>query len=264
VPGTAIWRFSSVPGTAIWRFSLPRKRFHREVHFRNHQIVSSKRKKLARPFVTVKFAQTLDGRIATSTGDSHWISSPASRRFAHKLRSEHEAILVGIGTVLADNPQLTVRLIEGRDPRRVIVDTRLRIPLDSEVLNDASAKATIVAAAPDASRTLAARIRNLGAKIIRVPANQTGSGIDLTRLLEELAALGIKSVLVEGGNRIITSLLAARTVDRVVAFVAPKIIGAGTDTVGDLGIRRISEAITFSSITTRKLGGDVMFDALLK
>ena len=232
--------------------------------FATIKIVTSKRKKVARPFVTVKFAQTLDGRIATSTGDSRWISSPASRRFVHKLRSEHEAILVGIGTVLADNPQLTVRLIEGRDPRRVIVDSRLRIPLDSVVLSDASATPTIVAAAAAASRTRAARIRNLGAEIIQIPDNQNGSGIDLTRLLEELGARGIKSVLVEGGNRIITSLLAARTVDRVVAIVAPKIIGAGTDTVGDLGIRRLSEAITFSSFTTRKLGDDVILDGLLK
>lgn len=226
--------------------------------------MGSKRRKLERPFVTVKFAQTIDGRIATSTGDSRWISSPASRRFAHKLRSEHDAILVGIGTVLADNPELTVRLVKGRDPRRVIVDSRLRIPLESHVLNDGSPLRTMVAASVSANQTRAARILKLGAEIIRIPDNPNESGIDLTQLLEELGRGGIKSVLVEGGNRIITSLLAARTVDRVVAIVAPKILGQGTEAVGDLGIRRLNDAITFSSFKSRRLGDDLIFDGLLK
>ena len=226
--------------------------------------MSSKRKKPERPFVTIKFAQTLDGRIATSTGDSRWISSPASRRLAHKLRREHDAILVGIGTVIADNPQLTVRLIKGRDPRRVIVDSRLRIPLESHVLTDSSAARTIVAASFKAKQARADRVLELGAEIVRVPDNPNGSGIDLTELLGALRRMGINSVLVEGGNHIITSLLEARTVDRVVAIVAPKIIGQGTEAVGDLGIRRLSDAITFSSFKYRKLGDDLIFDGLLK
>lgn len=217
------------------------------------------------PFVTVKFAQSLDGRIATSTGDSRWISGPPSLRLAHKLRSEHDAIMVGIGTVLADDPQLTVRLVKGRDPLRVVIDSKLRVPLAARVLADGAAARTLVAAAAtDVDQNRASEIQKLGAEILRLPAAPQGSGIDIVRLLEELSRRGVGSVLVEGGKGIITSLLAARVVDRLVVVVAPKIIGQGTEAIGDLGIARLSEAITFSSVKTRRLGEDIIFDGLLK
>lgn len=217
-----------------------------------------------RPFVTVKFAQSLDGRIATSTGDSRWISAPPSLRLAHKLRREHDAILVGIGTVLADDPQLTVRLIKGRDPLRVIIDSDLRIPLRSRVLAGGAAARTLVAAAVTADPKRARKIQKLGAEIVRVPAARNGSGIDISQLLEELGRRGVASVLVEGGKGVITSLLEARAVDRLVVVIAPKIIGQGTEAIGDLGITRLSEAITFSSVKIRRLGSDVIFDGRLK
>ncbi len=216
------------------------------------------------PFVTVKFAQSLDGRIATSTGDSRWISGPPALRLAHKLRREHDAIVVGIGTVLADNPQLTVRLIKGRDPLRVVVDSGLRTPLAARVLADGAASGTLIAAAVTADKHRVSAIQNLGAKVLRLPAAPSGTGLDIGRMLQELGNRGITSVLVEGGKGIITSLLAARAVDRLIVVIAPKIIGQGTEAIGNLGITKLSEAIEFSSVRIRRLGADVIFDGLLK
>ncbi len=216
------------------------------------------------PFVTVKFAQSLDGRIATTTGDSRWISGPAARRFVHQLRSEHDAIMVGIGTVLADDPQLTVRLVKGRDPLRIVIDRRLRISLGARVLTGGAASGTLIVASQDADPARAREIEKLGARVLRLSDSKDDSRIDLVGLLEELRHRGIGSVLVEGGRGVITSLLAARAVDRVVAIVAPKIIGQGIEAVGDLGIARLEDAVTFSSVKTRRLGPDIIFDARVK
>lgn len=217
-----------------------------------------------RPFVTVKFAQSLDGRIATSTGDSRWISSPSSLRLSHKLRREHDAILVGIGTVLSDDPQLTVRLLKGRDPLRIVVDSKLRIPLNSRLLANGAANGTLVATSisSDSQRTRA--IQDAGAEVLRLPKARNGPGIDISRLLQELQRRGIQSVLVEGGKAIITSLFNARAVDRLVVIIAPKIIGQGTEAIGQLGIKKLERAVTFASAKTRKLGDDIIFDGRLK
>ncbi|HXU39525.1 MAG TPA: bifunctional diaminohydroxyphosphoribosylaminopyrimidine deaminase/5-amino-6-(5-phosphoribosylamino)uracil reductase RibD [Blastocatellia bacterium] len=211
-------------------------------------------------FVTVKFAQSLDGRIATAAGESKWISGTAARRFVHKLRSEHDAILVGIGTVLTDDPELTVRLARGRNPLRVIIDTHLRIPLTARVLAEGAAGGTLIVAGKSADKARAADIKSMGAEVLRLPQSKDKSGIDLNRLLEELGRRGIASVFVEGGKGIITSLLRARAVDRLIAVIAPKIIGQGIEAVGDLGISKLGDAIVFSSIETRRLGPDLIFD----
>jgi riboflavin-specific deaminase-like protein len=226
--------------------------------------VIAKDEQTRRPFVTVKFAQSLDGRIATSTGDSQWISGDSALRLAHKLRRDHDAILVGIGTVLADDPQLTVRLLKGRDPLRVIIDSRLRTPLTARVLADGAAAGTLIATAATIDQNRARAIQNLGVEILRCPVAHSGSGIDIVRLLDELGHRGIDSVLVEGGKGIITSLLAAQVVDRLIVVIAPKIIGQGTEAIGDLGIDKLSEAITFSAVKIRRLGDDVLFDGRLK
>jgi riboflavin-specific deaminase-like protein len=216
------------------------------------------------PFVTVKYAQSLDGRIATSTGDSRWISGPAALRLTHKLRREHDAIIVGIGTVLADNPQLTVRLVKGRNPLRVVVDSKLRTPPEARVLAGGAAAGTLIAAAANVDPHRVSEIQKLGADILRLPSASNGSGLEIGCLLGELRRRGIASVLVEGGRGIITSLLAARAVDRLIVVIAPKIIGQGTEAIGDLGITRLSEAITFTSVKIRKLGDDIIFDGRLK
>lgn len=216
------------------------------------------------PFVTVKFAQSLDGRIATATGESKWISGSGARRFVHKLRREHDAILVGIGTVLMDDPQLTVRLVDGRNPLRIILDSKLRIPITARVLCGGEASGTLIVTSKSADRARAEKIKSLGAEVLRLPRSKDKSGIDLARLLEELGRREIASVLVEGGKGIITSLLKARVVDRVVAVIAPKLVGQGIEAVGDLGITRLKDAIVFSSFSTRRLGADIVFDGRIK
>jgi len=216
------------------------------------------------PFITVKWAQSLDGRIATADGDSRWISSEEARRFAHQLRSEHDAVMVGIGTVLADDPELTVRLVKVRNPVRIIVDSKLRIPTSARVLTNDAVSRTLIATTESASLDRAREIENLGAEVIRLQQAQKHDGLDLMRLFQELGERGINSVLVEGGNRIITSLLNLRMLDRLVVIIAPKIIGKGIEAVGDLSISRVADAITFLSVEITKLGPDVVFDARLK
>jgi riboflavin-specific deaminase-like protein len=212
------------------------------------------------PFVTVKYAQTLDGRMATATGDSQWISGPDSLKLAHQLRAEHDGILVGIGTVLSDNPQLNVRLTSGLDPLRIIVDSRLRTPLTARVLAGDAARHTLIATTEMADLNTRQEIERLGAQIVTLPTFAASSQVDLASLLGELLERGIRSVLVEGGSRIITSLLAQKLVDRLVVAIAPKLIGSGTEAIGDLGIRRLADALTFSTFATRRLGDDVIFD----
>ena len=215
------------------------------------------------PFITVKFASTLDGRLATRTGDSQWISGPASLRLAHQLRRENDCVLVGIGTVLADNPRLTVRLVNGRDPLRIIIDSLLRIPVTARVLQEGAAHHTVIATSDRADAARVRELEDLGAEILMLPEEANGAGLNLIELLTALGRRRVASVLVEGGAGIITSLLSARLVDRLVVVLAPKIIGRGLEAIGDLGITALEDAITFSSIKTRKLGDDIMFDGRL-
>jgi riboflavin-specific deaminase-like protein len=231
-----------------------------------HDEALEKLRTTGRPFVTVKFAQTLDGRIATRTGDSKWISGEPARRFAHQLRAEHDAIMVGIGTVLADDPRLTVRLVEGRDPVRVIVDSRLRTPLTAHLLSSGTGR-TLIVCGEDVESARVDELRQRGVEVLKLPASarteSTQGSIDLGKLLESLGRNGVASVLVEGGSRIITSLLAGRLADRLVVAVAPLIAGMGVDAIGDLGIVKLSDAIRLSSVEVRELGDDVVFDARL-
>jgi diaminohydroxyphosphoribosylaminopyrimidine deaminase/5-amino-6-(5-phosphoribosylamino)uracil reductase len=234
------------------------------------------------PFVTVKFAASLDGRIATSSGESQWISSPLSLRLAHQFRREHDAVLVGIGTVLADDPQLTVRLVSGRSPMRIVIDTSLRIPDTARLLLDADPHCTIIATTDRADLSRVSRLEKLGAEVLVLPAAPRPApaipldpqisavsgpreryGVSLKSLLAMLGERHIASLLVEGGSAVITSLLADRSVDRLVIAIAPKIIGKGTEAIGDLGIERLRDAITFSSTKTWRLGGDIIFDGRL-
>lgn len=214
----------------------------------------------ARPWITVKYAQTLDGRIATRTGQSQWISGPEARRYAHRLRAEHDAVLVGIGTVIADDPQLTVRFFEGTDPVRIVLDTGLRTPLSAAILRS-EPESTILAAAPGASHDRCLALRTVGATVLTVRASK--AGIDLDDLLRHLVDRRIGSILVEGGATVVTSFLKRRLVDRMAVFIAPKIVGRGTDAIGELGIVSMESALTFARHSSTNLGSDLLFDGTI-
>ncbi len=214
------------------------------------------------PYVTVKYAQTLDGRIATRSGNSQWISSEPSRKYVHYLRRIHDSIMVGRKTVASDDPRLTVRHVKGKNPLRVIVDSRLRIPLKSFVLKDAITNQTIIATTDDASSRKVAAMKNLGAEVLIVKKDST-DGVNLHELLKELGKRDIVSVLVEGGSKLITSLLKRNLVDKMIIPIAPKIVGRGLEAIGDLSIDKLEDALTFSSYKTVRKGGDIIFEGLV-
>jgi GTP cyclohydrolase II len=207
-----------------------------------------------RPFVVLKYAQTLDGRIATRTGDAKWISGEAERTVSHGLRAACDAVLVGVGTVIADDPQLTVRMVPGVSPVRVVLDSTLRVPRHAAVLDDDAITVVITtdSAAPAdrawlESRQVAVRVARPG------PA-----GVDVRSALALLRRIGIESLLVEGGAKVITSLLRAEVVDRIIVGVAPTIIGSGTEAVGDLDVTQIAHGIPLRNGRLHTLGEDVL------
>jgi riboflavin-specific deaminase-like protein len=219
----------------------------------------TKKISIPRPVVTLSYAQTLDGRLATSTGSSQWISAPDSLRFSHELRAEHDAIVVGVGTARKDDPRLTVRLVAGQNPLRVVVDSALRIPLTAAVLAEGAAPGTVLAVTARAPAAKSDRARALGATVLCLPTNSEGR-VDLVALLASLHNRGVESVLVEGGAGMITALLRARMVDRLVVCVAPKILGAGIEAVGDLGIRELARALILADTLVTPCGVDLILD----
>lgn len=216
--------------------------------------------KTGMPFVTLKFAQTLDGRIASATGDSRWISSTPSLKFAHKLRSLHDAVLVGVGTVQTDDPQLTVRLVKGRSPIRIVTDSRLRIALSSKVLKEQEVARTIIATTSQADSEKLSPLTQMGIEILSVEEDTEGK-VDLRDLLSKLGGMNISSVLVEGGAAIITSLIRQRLVDKYIVISAPKIMGKGIDAVGDLGILNVDSALKLSFVKAYRNGQDLIIEA---
>jgi len=208
-----------------------------------------------RPSVTISYAQTLDGRIATRDGHSQWISGSESLVCAHQLRAQHDAIMVGVGTVAKDNPRLTVRLAQGRDPQRVVVDSTLRTPLDAAVLANGAAPGTLVATTERAPREQIDVVRALGAEVLVLPANEQGQ-VNLVALLAALGARGVGSVMVEGGAQLITALLREHLVKRVAVCVAPNILGAGLEAVGDLGIRSLAHMLALHDVQIAQHGRD--------
>ena len=214
------------------------------------------------PFVIAKFAMSLDGKIATRTGDSKWISSPEARQFAHELRADVDAIMVGIGTALADDPQLTARSVRPKviQPTRIVVDSAARLPTNATMLSEDGE--TIVAIVAGTKRRIAA-LRQAGAEVLTVPGEN--EGVDLRKLLVTLGQRDITSVLVEGGSLLLGSLFDQHLVDKVVGIVAPVLIGGNQakGPIDGLGALTIAEAVRVSRVTHHVLGGDMIVTGYL-
>jgi diaminohydroxyphosphoribosylaminopyrimidine deaminase/5-amino-6-(5-phosphoribosylamino)uracil reductase len=215
-----------------------------------------------RPHVTLKAAMTLDGKIASADGTSRWITGDAARLEGHRLRFAADAVLVGIGTVLADDPQLTVRHPElpSKEPLRVVVDSRLRIPAAARVLRSGDPGRTLVACVAPAPAGPAAALRASGVRVLELPGE--GRRVDLRALLGALRALDVIAVLAEGGGELGGALAEAGLVDRVAFFVAPRLLG-GREAPGPLGGRGrpLKDALALAEVTTRRLGDDLLVEA---
>jgi diaminohydroxyphosphoribosylaminopyrimidine deaminase/5-amino-6-(5-phosphoribosylamino)uracil reductase len=212
------------------------------------------------PFVIAKAACSLDGKIATRTGDSQWLTGEAARAFGHRLRHATDAILVGVGTVLADDPQLTTRLPRGRtkDPIRVVLDSRLRLPLNARLLHLDSPAPTWIATTATAPRDKIQALEAEGATVLKWPA--AGERVALASLLEELGRRRVQSLLVEGGASVLGAFFDQGLVDKFYFFYAPKFLGGqeALSVIGGAGAARLAEARQARDLSLRRLGPDLL------
>lgn len=217
--------------------------------------------KTKKPFVALKIASSLDGKIATTTGESKWITNENARRYGHQLRQKYRAILVGINTVLADNPTLDIRLKNSKiaNPVRIVLDSNLRIPLTANILKTATAPTWI--ATTKAKREKIKKLQSMGVKVVQCPA--TRQGIDLNYLLDKIAEENIDSILVEGGGTVHFSFAEAKLVDKVYAFIAPKIIGGekAKPSVGGKGFEKIQDVLELKNMKYRKIKNNLLIEA---
>ena len=222
-----------------------------------------------RPFTIVKCAATLDGHIATKTGDSRWVSGEESRRFVHRLRHAVDAIMVGINTVEKDDPSLTARIavpsksFKPKDPTRIVLDTCLRIPENAKLLRLHSHSDTMLVTGPSVSEDKKGRLEKCGVRIIESPVRN--GLIDLDRLMDRLGSLEIISLLIEGGGRVIASALSAGIVDKIYFFYAPKILGGddGIPICKGPGAVAMNQCIPVKDIRVQRFGNDVMIEGYI-
>lgn len=216
------------------------------------------------PFVVLKVAMSLDGKIATRTGESKWISGEVSREQVHRERGYLTGIMVGINTVLKDNPHLTARLPGSKNPTRIVVDSQLRLPMDAKVLQQQSEAPTILLTTKRADQEKAARLAEKGVTVLTLP--ERDGRVDLQEAMKELGQRNIDSILLEGGATLNYSALEAGIVDKVQVYIAPKIIGGANSPtpVGGKGIERLSEAFPVERIASRMIGEDLLIEGYLK
>ena len=215
-----------------------------------------------RPFVLLKWAQSLDGRISTPAGQSRWISNEESRRFVHRLRRQSQAILIGIGTALADDPLLTPRpAIKGRVPLRIVVDSRLRLPANSKLARTAGDAPLLIATTERALQTnkdTAAALKDSGVELC--PVNPGPGPVDLAKLLDILGQREILSLMVEGGSEILTQFITQKLADEIYTFICPLVMGS-KEAPGPLDATSpddISQALKLQNITTRTFANDLL------
>ena len=223
-----------------------------------------------RPFVTVKCAATLDGRIATRTGDARWVTGPESRLHVHRLRHAVDGIMVGINTVRADDPSLTTRLSadvqpDPRDPVRIILDTHLSIPENAGILRLDSEAVTLIICADDVPAKTRSRIERPGVRVVPVETGEDGR-IHLAGLMDRLGAEEVTSLLIEGGSRVTASAFAAGIVDRAMFFYAPKILGGddGVPVCAGPGRDSMADCIRLADIETRRFDDDVLVEGTVQ
>ncbi|MGB8932299.1 MAG: bifunctional diaminohydroxyphosphoribosylaminopyrimidine deaminase/5-amino-6-(5-phosphoribosylamino)uracil reductase RibD, partial [Anaeromyxobacteraceae bacterium] len=207
-----------------------------------------------RPFVTLKAAVTLDGKLATATGDSRWVTGPEARARVHQLRDRVDAVLIGAGTARADDPRLTTRLPAGggRDPLRVVLDTDLSLPATLRLFRQRSSARTLVAHA-------STRSRELGRNVELLRCRRGRGGVDLADLLRRLGERGVTHLLVEGGAAVHGSFLRAGLVDRIALFVAPRLVGGdGVSWVGGVGVARMADALRLDDVEVEEVGDDLL------
>ncbi|MGH8070677.1 MAG: bifunctional diaminohydroxyphosphoribosylaminopyrimidine deaminase/5-amino-6-(5-phosphoribosylamino)uracil reductase RibD [Candidatus Entotheonellia bacterium] len=219
-----------------------------------------------RPFVLLKVAASLDGKIATVTGESRWITNERSRLLVHQLRDQVDAVMVGINTVLRDDPLLTTRLPGGggRDPMRIIVDSRLRLPCEARVLTASTSACTLIATTAEAPREKRLQLEAVGAKVLIVEGD--GPGVPLGSLMEQLGTMQVSSILLEGGGELHSSALRVGIVDKVLYFLAPKLIGgrSAPPAIGGAGFARLEEAVTLERMQVRQLDGDLLIEGYVR
>jgi len=210
------------------------------------------------PFVAVKYAMTLDGKIATANGDSKWISGEESRKYTHKLRSIYDCILVGKNTVIKDNPELTCRMVAGKNPLRIVLDSKLEIPLTAKVLTDGKATTMVVTAQNVADAKIKTFSELTGVEVLQVPIERRE--LSIRALLLELGKRGLSSILVEGGSQVQGAFLDDSLVQRIYAFIAPKIVGGAKSLppVGGLGKDKIAESLMLREKEIQCLGDDIL------
>ena len=215
-----------------------------------------------RPFVAAKFAMTLDGKIATNNGDSKWISCPTARQYAHTLRTTYAAILVGGNTVRLDNPELTCRLVAGRNPIRIVLTNSFDLAIDSKIFLNDGVPTLLITTIGNANYQQFKNLANV--EIIELAA--TNGQVELTELLKFLAQRQISSLLVEGGSEIHAGFFKAGLVDKVYAVIAPKIIGGNQakSPIGDLGIDYMAQALQLEDLEMEKLENDVLITGYIQ
>ncbi|WP_195990171.1 bifunctional diaminohydroxyphosphoribosylaminopyrimidine deaminase/5-amino-6-(5-phosphoribosylamino)uracil reductase RibD [Clostridium sp. D53t1_180928_C8] len=215
-----------------------------------------------RPFVVLKAAMSIDGKISTKTGESKWISCEESRLQVHKLRNKLSGIMVGVNTVIKDNPELTCRLESGNSPIRIIVDSTLRIPFNSKVLNNKDNK-TIIATTNKADMSKVEEISKMNAKVLII--DEKDGRVDLNKLMAKLGELNIDSILLEGGAILNYSALEEKIVDKVMMYISPKIIGGeeSKTPIGGYGIDKLNNAFKLKNIKTSIVGADILVEGYI-